>query len=113
MPVRGRCFASSAELSLQMLQGKWKASILSCLGSRSEMRYAEIRRALPGMADKVLTQRLHDLEEVGLVERIEQPKCRVSYSLSARGQTLMPIVRSLQEWGTEQGRAIDARFIAR
>jgi DNA-binding HxlR family transcriptional regulator len=110
--VRGRCYASSAELSVQLLQGKWKASILSFLGARPAMRYGEIRRALPGLTDKMLTQRLRDLEATGLVERTILPRSQVAYALTDRGQSLTPIVRSLQAWGAEAGRAIDARFIA-
>ena len=112
MITYGRCYASAVELSVQLLQGKWKASILHCLGANASLRYGDIRRALPGLTDKVLTRRLRDLEDAELVERIVHPKCRVEYALSPLGRSLAPIMESLDAWGIEQGRTIKARFVA-
>jgi DNA-binding HxlR family transcriptional regulator len=108
----GRCYASAVELSVQLLQGKWKASILHCLGTHPSLRYGDIRRALPGLADKVLTQRLRDLEDAELVERVVAARGHVAYSLTPLGRSLTPIMQSLEAWGVKRGGSMRARFVA-
>src|SRR5262249_10863978 len=57
-----RRFYCGVELALEILQGKWKPVILAHL-KESPMRYAQLRAAIPGLSDKMLSQRLRDLEE--------------------------------------------------
>jgi DNA-binding HxlR family transcriptional regulator len=85
---------------LTVLGGKWKTIILAYLSERP-CHYGELRRLLPGLSDKVLTERLKDLQRSGLVARNASSVSRVRrpYSLTARGATLTPILTDLYEWG--------------
>lgn len=104
----GRLYGCPVELALELIGGKWKTIILARLkGER--MRYGELRRAIPGLADKVLTQRLHELENAGLLGRDEDGGA-VRYFLSPRGESLAPALEQLYMWGENQGRLIAARF---
>ncbi len=86
--------------TLDVLGGKWKVFILSQLvqGTR---RFGELKRAIPNVTQKMLTQQLRELEEVGLVTRRVYPKVppRVEYTLTAHGLTLGPVLQVLNEWG--------------
>jgi DNA-binding HxlR family transcriptional regulator len=64
------------------------------------MRYAELGKAVPGLSDRLLSQRLRELEEEGLVERRVEAGApvRVTYSLSEAGQDLDPALRELKAW---------------
>src|SRR5258708_33259271 len=77
------------EFTLQVLGGKWKTVIL-CFLKLGPLRYAELRRLIPSLSDKVLSQRLRELAEAGLIEHSKPAggdKSEV-YALAARGQSL-------------------------
>lgn len=104
-------FGCPAELTLVLLGGKWKTAILCYLRSRP-MRYSELRRMLPRMSDKVLSERLRELENSGLVMReIEQldPVIAV-YRLSTRGESLRPVLTCVHKWGLEHAGAYGAHW---
>lgn len=86
--------------TLDVLGGKWKVFILSQLvqGTR---RFGELKRAITGVTQKMLTQQLRELEEAGLVTRKIYPEVppRVEYALTAHGLTLAPVLKALNEWG--------------
>jgi DNA-binding HxlR family transcriptional regulator len=63
-----KTFGCPVELSLQILGGKWKPVIMARLKEKP-LRYGELRQAIPPLSDKVLTQRLRDLETQGLIMR--------------------------------------------
>ncbi len=95
-------FNCPTEFALTVLGGKWKTVILAYLSERP-CHYGELRRLLPGLSDKVLTERLKDLQRSGLVARGTNAasKSRPSYALTARGATLTPILTDLYAWGTK------------
>jgi DNA-binding HxlR family transcriptional regulator len=97
-----KTFGCPVELSLQLLGGKWKTVILARLKERP-LRYGELRALIPQLSDKMLTERLADLREAGLVER----SGGASYRLSARGESLRPILQALYDWGEAQAGALD------
>lgn len=66
MIARGRTYGCPVELSLTMLGGKWKTVILARLKQKA-LGYGELRRIIPDLSEKVLTQRLHELEEDGFI----------------------------------------------
>jgi DNA-binding HxlR family transcriptional regulator len=88
------------ELTLDLIGGKWKALILWNLGENT-LRFSELRRALPQVTQKMLTQQLRELEDSGLVNRFiyTQVPPKVEYSLSDAGRSLLPILSTLCEWG--------------
>jgi DNA-binding HxlR family transcriptional regulator len=100
-----RNFGCPVELSLQLLGGKWKTVILARLKERP-LRYGELRALIPQLSDKVLTERLADLKESGLIERSGGER-EAGYRLSARGESLRPILQALYEWGSVQASALD------
>ena len=95
-----RRFSCPVELALEILSGKWKTVILAHLKQRS-MRYEELRARIPSLTDKMLTQRLADLEELGLVVRHKTGGrgSRSWYELTPRGRSLRPVLQGLYDWG--------------
>ena len=91
-------YGCPVELTLEFVGGKWKTVILAWL-KEAPHRYGELRGRMPGITDKVLTQRLKDLEMLGLVER-SGPK-REIYRLTPRGEALRPVLDALYAWGAE------------
>lgn len=104
------------EASLSVIGGKWKGVLLFHLFQNGTMRFNELRRALPAITQRMLTNQLRELERDGIVTRrvhAEVPP-RVEYSLSEIGHTLQPVMDALQAWGTRHfkhataGRGLDA-----
>ncbi|ADV46054.1 winged helix-turn-helix transcriptional regulator [Nitratifractor salsuginis] len=97
-------FICPFEYALEILSGKWKGLVLFYLGRRGTLRYSQLRRELKGITQKMLTQTLRRLEEEGLIHREVYPVVppKVEYSLTPKGQSLLPILDALQKWGDEQ-----------
>lgn len=93
-------YQCSMELTLAIIGGKWKALILWHLGDKT-LRYSELRKLLPNVTPKMLTQQLRELEDTGLVKRFvyAQIPPKVEYSLTPAGQSLLPILDTLCKWG--------------
>lgn len=91
------------EVSLELISRKWKALILWELGKQESIRFNEFRRIIPGITQKMLTQQLRQLEEDDLIKRkvFNQVPPIVEYSLSQSGTKLLPILRSLNDYGKE------------
>ena len=92
------------DAALDVVSGKWKGLVLWELHTHGVRRFAELRRALPGVSEKMLTQHLRQMEEDGLVHRevyAEVPP-RVEYSLTESGTALNEALRPLGEWGRER-----------
>ncbi|ORE94216.1 HxlR family transcriptional regulator [Stappia sp. 22II-S9-Z10] len=92
----------AVEAALQFIDGKWKGVILYHLLDGT-MRFNEIRRAIPSVTQRMLTNQLRELEADDLIERTVYPQVppKVEYSLTARGRTLQPVLIALKAWGTE------------
>jgi DNA-binding HxlR family transcriptional regulator len=88
------------ELTLDLIGGKWKALILWNLG-QDTLRFSELKKTLPKITQKMLTQQLRELETSGLVKRFiyRQVPPKVEYSLTPEGKSLIPILDTLCEWG--------------
>src|ERR1700682_408579 len=88
------------DATLSVLGGKWKMLILWQL-LRRPCRFNELRRAITGVSQHMLTVQLRDLESQGVITRTifaEVPP-RVEYALSDHGKSLGDVMRSLAEWG--------------
>lgn len=87
------------EFTLQVLGGKWKTVIL-CYLKLGPLRYAELRKLIPNLSDKVLSQRLRELTEAGLIEHSkpvgDKPEV---YALAARAQSMSRLLTELYDWG--------------
>jgi DNA-binding HxlR family transcriptional regulator len=85
--------------AIELIGKRWTGAIVCALTER-QMRYGELRKAIPGLSDRLLSQRLRELEEEGLVERQVEPGApvRVTYSLTVAGQELDPVLSGLKSW---------------
>ena len=95
-------FHCPTEFTLAVLDGKWKTVILSYLKERP-CRYAELRRLVPGLSDKMLTERLRDLTRAGLVVRRPAGKSSLThrYALTEKAASLNAVLQHLYAWGVE------------
>jgi DNA-binding HxlR family transcriptional regulator len=86
--------------AIELVGKRWSGAILSAL-TDGPRRFGELTQAVPGMSDRLLSQRLRELEESGLVERTVEAGApvRVSYSLTAKGADLRPALGELGAWG--------------
>ncbi|MFC0525543.1 winged helix-turn-helix transcriptional regulator [Pontibacillus salicampi] len=93
----------SIEYTLSKIGGKWKTVILWHLGVDGTLRYNALRRLLPGVTHKVLSQQLKEMEEDGFIQRVAYNTIppKVEYSMTDKGNTLMPILEQMHIWGTE------------
>ncbi|MEU2689519.1 helix-turn-helix domain-containing protein [Streptomyces hygroscopicus] len=88
------------EFAMEMLGGRWKLAILKQLAAGTH-RFGELRRALSGITQRMLTRQLRELEADGLVTRTvyrEVPP-RVEYALTEVGHSLDAITEELDKWG--------------
>jgi DNA-binding HxlR family transcriptional regulator len=105
------------DAALRMLTGKWKGEILYRLTQRRH-RFGELKRAIPGITQHMLTAQLRELEADGLVERTvfaEVPP-RVEYAVTESARALRPVFEALLRWSQEHGprsrRALHDRGVA-
>jgi DNA-binding HxlR family transcriptional regulator len=93
------CFVEAA---LDEIGGKWKPLILWVLQD-GKLRFNEINKILPTITQRMLTKQLRELEKDNLVNRkvyAEVPP-KVEYSLTKKGQSVLPILEALCDWGEE------------
>jgi DNA-binding HxlR family transcriptional regulator len=90
-----------AEVSITVLGGAWKPSILNLLAEHGVLRFGELGRLLDNPTARVLTRQLRELEEDGLVTRTvyQQVPPKVEYRLSELGESAGPLVEALTRWG--------------
>ena len=91
----------SVATTLMLIGNKWKIFIIQQLMDRP-FRFSELRRAIPGISEKVLTDNLRAMEKDGLITRTVFPEVppRTEYALSELGNTMRPIIESMATWGT-------------
>lgn len=89
-----------AEITIQLIGGKYKAIILWHLMNNT-LRYSELHRRIPKATDKMLAQQLRELEKDGLINRVVYPVVppKTEYSLTDFGRSLTPILDELCNWG--------------
>lgn len=88
--------------TLDVIGGKWKVLILYYLNTEIR-RFNELQRLLGGITQRMLTLQLRELERDGIVHREVYPQVppKVEYSLTPFGQTLMPVIEAMHQWGTQ------------
>ena len=89
----------AVEAALSLIDGKWKGVVLYHLLERTH-RFSEIRRRIPNVTQRMLTNQLRELEADGLIRRTVYPEVppKVEYSLTARGRSLEPVIAALKSW---------------
>jgi len=90
------------EDALGILVGKWKPIILLTLLKDGTKRFSDLKRSLPGITQKMLTNQLRELEEEDIISRKVYPVVppKVEYSMTEYGKSLEPILVAMHEWGT-------------
>lgn len=96
----GECNCSVA-YTLSIVGGKWKWLILYKLWANEIQRYGELKRSIPHITHKMLSQQLKELESEKLIFRNEyhQIPPKVEYSLTDKGNTFIPILQQMAKWG--------------
>lgn len=93
-------FPCSTSLTMKYIGGKWKAVILIRLLEKK--RYNELRKGIPIITERALGLQLKELEEDGLIKRTvytSKPPLKVEYELTEFGRTLIPLLKSIADWG--------------
>jgi DNA-binding HxlR family transcriptional regulator len=87
---------------IRMIHGRWKLPILFRLYADPSIRTLQLKRDLPGISQKMLTQHLRELEGNGLVERIDflEKPLRIEYQLTDMGRDLLPVLVAARRFST-------------
>lgn len=89
---------------VSIIARKWHLPVICILEQLGPQRYGQLKRLLPGITDMMLTQTLKNLEQHGLINRVQYIEIppRVEYSLTQEGLNLSPVLRKMADWGAEQ-----------
>jgi DNA-binding HxlR family transcriptional regulator len=87
------------EHAIQLLGKRWTGLLLYAL-LEGPRRFCELTTRVEGLSDRVLSDRLRELEVEGIIERIVYPQIpvRVEYQLTEKGRALEPVVQAIQKW---------------
>lgn len=109
MPTKKRAYTCGLDAAIDVMGGKWKGLILFAL-HEEPLRFGELRRAVPGISERMLILQLREMENSGLVHReaYHQVPPKVEYSLTEFGQSLNRAMMPLGEWGEEHMGRIEA-----
>lgn len=99
---KGKNFVCDLDLGMEIIKGKWKAVILCRLNSGPK-RFLELQRITCGISQKVLNEKLSELEQDGLIRKKIYPEVppRVEYYLTDIGKELFPALNSIQNWASK------------
>lgn len=87
------------EKTFSILGKKWNGLIIDVLLSEGPQRFKDLASKVDKCSDRVLVERLKELEADGVLERVTQPNsCRVLYQLTDQGQALRPVMESIHTW---------------
>lgn len=113
---KGKEYPCCTSLTMGIIGGKWKTVILFHLID-APLRYHQLRKEMPTVTERTLSLQLKHLEEDGIVKRkvyTSKPPLKVEYSLTDFGKTLIPIIKSIANWGVsvveKKGKMIDKSF---
>ena len=86
--------------AVELIGRRWTGAIVGVLLKRGALRFGEIAEAVPELSDRLLSERMKELERHGVVRRTVQPgrPARVEYELTEMGRELGPAVRELERW---------------
>ncbi|MDD3225198.1 MAG: helix-turn-helix domain-containing protein [Clostridium sp.] len=98
------CYVSNREpfqYTLSIISGKWKLKIIYLLACMGTVRYGVLKKNIDDITHKMLSSQLKELESNNIILRKQymQIPPKVEYSLSKKGESLVPIIKSMCEWG--------------
>jgi DNA-binding HxlR family transcriptional regulator len=84
---------------VELIGKRWSGAILFVLMD-GPLRFSEVKQLVPDLSDRLLSERMKELEAEGIVERrvIDDMPVRVEYALTDKGRALEPVVRALKRW---------------
>ncbi|WP_139996435.1 winged helix-turn-helix transcriptional regulator [Paenibacillus paridis] len=90
------------EAAADILGKKWTGRIIRVLLGGPK-RFKEIKEQIPEMSDKMLTDRMKELESITIIKRQVYPEMpvRIEYELTGKGRELEPVIESIQKWGEQ------------
>ncbi len=91
------------EYGLDIFGGKWKSRIICVIAANKVLRYSAIRKELSNISDAVLGAMLKELLEDGILNREQYDSIppKVEYSMTEKGETILPILQSICQWSKE------------
>ncbi len=98
---KGKSYPCCTSLTMGIIGGKWKTAILFYL-LEGPLRYNELRKKMLSVTERTLSLQLKNLVEDGIVHRAvftSKPPLKVEYSLTEFGETLIPLIKSIADWG--------------
>lgn len=97
MLIQSKCPVTT---TLSVIGGKWKPIILFII-QEEKKRFGQIKKLIPAITQKMLTQQLRELEQDGIIHRKVYPVVppKVEYSMTDYGLSLSPILKAMAEWG--------------
>ncbi len=106
--VEFRCYF---QLAMMIIGGKWKPKVLFHLAQNGVVRFGALRRGIIGITEKMLIQSLKELGKDGLVNRkvYREVPPKVEYSLTELGQSFIPILNAMFDWGKSYASYLIAR----
>jgi DNA-binding HxlR family transcriptional regulator len=106
--VKEKSYQCPLELAIDIIGGKWKCVILWHL-RKKVLRFSQLKKQLPGVTQKMLTQQLRELELDGLIIRTVYPQIppKVEYHLTDYGNTVLPFLQLMYKWGLEYSDTFD------
>lgn len=92
--------------AMELLSGKWKVQIIGCLMIHGTMRFMELRREVKGIAAKMLSKELQELEQHKLIRRnvMDTRPITVEYVLTDHGVSLRNVIIEIRSWGVAHRR---------
>lgn len=98
--------------AVELIGRRWNGPIIRALLDGAE-RFGEIRSRIPGLTDRLLAQRLRELEREGVVQRVTAAAGPVPrYMLTPKGQSLTPVIESIAQWAAMWGGLPDPHHMA-
>ncbi|MBP1941365.1 DNA-binding HxlR family transcriptional regulator [Bacillus luteolus] len=98
--MKSKKYNCPVELTVEVMGGKWKSRIMWHL-TKNSYRYGELRKLIPGITQKMLTQSLRELEADGLIARnaYDGKIPKVEYFLTHYGESTTPLLQLMSQWG--------------
>jgi DNA-binding HxlR family transcriptional regulator len=95
----GLDYSAPFQRAIELIGKRWTGTVVKAL-LPAPARFNQLLAGIPGISDRVLTERLRELETEGIVERLVDPgpPVRVSYRLTSRGRALEPVLTAVAEW---------------
>jgi DNA-binding HxlR family transcriptional regulator len=90
--------------AVELIGRRWTGAIILVMLAGAS-RYSEMRAAIPGLSDRLLSERLRELEAEGIIERTVLPEIppAVRYHLTAKGHALAPVIQAITTWVAQWG----------